>query len=50
MMTVSALCRLRPMPPARVDSMKRKCGLSGALKEATRSARAEVPVLPSRRR
>jgi hypothetical protein len=30
-MTVSAACKLRPRPPARVERMKMKYGESGAL-------------------
>jgi hypothetical protein len=49
MMTVSALCRLRPCPPALVDSMKTKAGESRALNCETRRCRSSALVLPSSR-
>ncbi len=45
MMTVSAVCRLRPKPPARVDSIKRKYGESGALNASnSRALNAEQSI------
>ena len=49
-MTVSALCRLRPRPPARVESMNMKWGELGALNCASRSPRSSPLVLPSSRK
>ena len=49
-MTVSALCRLRPRPPARVESIKMKWGELGALNCASRSPRSSPLVFPSSRR
>jgi hypothetical protein len=48
--TVSAVCKLRPKPPARVDKMKIKYGESGALNCASKSARSDDFVEPSRRK
>ena len=45
-MTVSATCRLRPRPPARVDRMKISYGEFGALKSDSSSARSSAEVDP----
>ena len=50
MMTVSAVCRLRPRPPARVDRMKMKYSESGALNFTSSSPRSSAFVAPSSRR
>lgn len=50
MMTVSAVCKFRPRPPARVDKMKTLYSESFALNSATWPARSSVLVPPSRRR
>jgi len=50
MMTVSAVCRLRPSPPALVDKMKTMYSEFGALNIWTWPARSSVFVPPSNRR
>jgi hypothetical protein len=50
MMTVSAVCRFRPNPPALVDKMKTLYSESLALKSCTKFARSSVLVTPSSRR
>lgn len=50
MMTVSALCRLRPTPPARVETRKIQCREPGFWKASMLSLRSWCCVLPSRRR
>jgi hypothetical protein len=40
---------LIPSPPARVDSKKRNCSLSGALNESMAASRSSPAVLPSMR-
>ena len=50
MMTVSAVCKLRPRPPALVDRMKTLMSEFLALNCATCPARSSVFVPPSRRR
>lgn len=42
MMTVSAVCRLTPCPPARVDSRKTKISLSGSLNSSISFARSSL--------
>jgi hypothetical protein len=49
MITVSALCRFRPSPPARVERRNAKNSLFSALKFATSCGRMSAFVLPSRR-
>lgn len=48
MMTVSAVWRLRPRPPARVDRMKSLWGDSGWLNLTIMSVRSSALVEPSR--
>jgi hypothetical protein len=50
MITVSAVCRLRPRLPALVDKMKTMYSDSLALKSCTKLARSSVFVPPSKRR
>mmetsp|Transcript_12777 Transcript_12777/g.21249 ORF Transcript_12777/g.21249 Transcript_12777/m.21249 type:complete len:290 (+) Transcript_12777:1075-1944(+) len=50
MMTVSAVAKLIPKPPARVDSRNKKYGESGRLNCATRRSRSSADVLPSSRK
>jgi len=49
MMTVSAVCRLMPSPPARVERRKRKRSELGLLKASIISCRSGPPVDPSMR-
>ncbi len=49
MMTVSAVARLMPSPPARVDSRKAKSGESGRLKCSMAACREAAGVEPSSR-
>lgn len=48
--TVSAVCKFNPRPPARVERMKILNSESGALNICTNWARSSVLVPPSRRR
>ena len=48
-MTVSAVKRLMPSPPARVDSMKMPLGEPGRLNSSIMASRSLVEVLPSSR-
>lgn len=48
--TVSAVWRLRPKPPARVDSKKTKYGDCGALNFSKSNPRSSALVVPSSRR
>lgn len=48
-MTVSAVARFNPSPPARVDKRKMKYGESGALNMYIRFSRSSAVVDPSRR-
>ena len=45
-MTVSAICKLRPKPPALIDRMKTRFPESLALKSCTNEARSSVLVPP----
>ena len=47
--TVSAVCKLIPKPPARVDSKNTNLVLFSALNESIRSERSSYEVLPSMR-
>lgn len=47
--TTSAVARLMPRPPARVDSRKTNCSLPGALKLSMAASRSSPAVLPSMR-
>jgi hypothetical protein len=46
---MSAVCKLMPKPPARVESKKQKSGESGALKRCIASSRSSPEVPPSMR-
>mmetsp|Transcript_2524 Transcript_2524/g.7433 ORF Transcript_2524/g.7433 Transcript_2524/m.7433 type:complete len:218 (+) Transcript_2524:1244-1897(+) len=48
-MTTSAVYRLMPRPPARVDSRKAKCGEPGALNSSIWRSRSSLLVCPSMR-
>ncbi len=50
MMTVSAVCRLSPSPPALVERRKMKYSEFLSLKALSMSARSSDLVIPSRRR
>jgi hypothetical protein len=47
--TTSAVARLMPSPPARVDSRNTNCSLPGALNPSMAASRSSPPVLPSMR-
>jgi hypothetical protein len=48
-MTTSAVCKLMPRPPARVDNRKQNLGEPGALNSSIWSSRASPLVEPSMR-